>query len=243
MTRATFTIAVGFLCRCFFLIAVAVATAAPRFTGGPSVTVTPNVQVEFRWITDVACFAKVEVFDNPYGAGAPIVTRQSVDASAEPVAATQQDIMVPVRPALKADTVYFFRVTATDPRGNNPDLVTPTPLPSFFTGAHAVKQSAASLISLPVYTAREAARHVGETATIMDKVDGTHRSNKGDILLNMGGTYPNQVFTASITARSASKFRNPQQYEGRIVAVSGKITLYRGKPEIIITSLSQISEE
>jgi len=59
----------------------------------------------------------------------------------------------------------------------------------------------------------------------------------------MGGTYPNQAFTASITARSASKFRNPQQYEGRIVGVSGKITLYRGKPEIIVTSLSQISEK
>jgi len=205
--------------------------------------VTPNVQVEFRWITDVAWFGKVEVFDNPYGTGAPIVTRQSVDVSGEAVAATQQDIMVPVGPAPTADTGYFFRVTATDPTGNDPDLVTPTPLPSFFTGAHAAKESAASLVSLPVYTARQAARHVGETATIMDKVDGVHQSGKGNIFLNMGGTYPNQAFTASITARSASKFRNPQQYEGRIVAVSGKITLYRGKPEIIVTSLSQISEK
>ena len=204
---------------------------------------TPNVQVEFRWITDVAWFGKVEVFDNPYGTGAPIVTRQSVDVSGEAVAATQQDIMLPVGPALTADTGYFFRVTATDPTGNNPDLVTPTPLPSFFTGAHAAKESAASLVSLPVYTARQAARHVGETATIMDKVDGVHQSGKSNIFLNMGGTYPNQAFTASITARSASKFRNPQQYEGRIVAVSGKITLYRGKPEIIVTSLSQISEK
>ena len=30
-------------------------------------------------------------------------------------------------------------------------------------------------------------------------------------------------------------------YEGRTVSVSGKITLYRGKPEIIVTSPSQIS--
>jgi hypothetical protein len=62
------------------------------------VTVTPNVQVEFRWITDVAWFGKVEVFDNPYGTGAPIVTRQSVEASGEAVAATQQNIVVPVGP-------------------------------------------------------------------------------------------------------------------------------------------------
>ena len=57
---------------------------------------TPNVQVVFRWITDVAWFGKVEVFDNPYGTGAPIVTKRSVDPSGEAVAATHQDIMVPM---------------------------------------------------------------------------------------------------------------------------------------------------
>ena len=117
---------------------------------------TPNVQVVFRWITDVAWFGKVEVFDNPYGTGAPIVTKRGVDPSGEAVAATHQNIMVPMGHALRADTSYFFRVSATDPTGNNPDLVTPTPLQSFFTGAHAAKESTASLVSLPVYTAREA---------------------------------------------------------------------------------------
>jgi len=192
------------------------------------------------WITDGAWFGKVEVFDNPYGTGAPIVTRQSVDPSGEAVAATQQDIKVPVGPALRADTGYFFRVTATDPTGNNPDLVTPTPLPSFFTGAHVAKESAASLVSLPVYTAREAAQHVGETATIMDKVDGVHQSGKGNIFLNMGGKYPNQAFTAWIPSANVGQFSNPQQYEGKTAAVSGKISLYRGKPEIIVTNVSQI---
>src|SRR5215468_7097945 len=90
--------------RCFLLIVVALATAAPRFTGGPSVRVSPDVSVEFRWITDVAWLGKVEVFDNPYGAGTPIVIRKSVDASGEAVAAPQQDIILPVGPALAAHT-------------------------------------------------------------------------------------------------------------------------------------------
>src|SRR5215469_10781201 len=222
--------------QCFLLIAVALATAAPRFTGGPSVRVRPNVSVEFMWITDVAWLGKVEVFDNPYGTGTPIVVRQSVDASGEAFAATHQDIIVPVGRALAAHTGYFFRVTGTDPTGTLPDLVTPTPLPPFFTGAHAAKQSAASLVSLPVYTAREAAQHVGETATITDKVDRVHQAGKGNILLNMGGAYPDPSFTAFIPARTAAQFPQPQQYEGRMVAVSGKITLQRGKTEIIVTS-------
>ena len=195
------------------------------------------------WITDVAWLGKVEVFDNPYGTGTPIVIRQSVDASGKAVAATQQHITVPVGRVLPAHTGYFFRVTATDPTGTFPDLVTPTPLLPFSTGAHAAKPSAASLVSLPVYTAREAAQHVGETATITDKVDRVHQSGKGGIFLNMGSTDPNPAFTAFVPARSAAQFPQPQQYEGRTVAVSGKITSHRGKPEIIVTSPAQIGAQ
>jgi len=90
------------------------------------------------------------------------------------------------------------------------------------------------------YSAAEAAKHVGETATVTDKVDGVHQSGKGNIFLNMGGKYPNQAFTAFIPSSSAGEFSNPQQYEGHAVSVSGKITLYHGKPEIIVTNVSQI---
>jgi DNA/RNA endonuclease YhcR with UshA esterase domain len=93
----------------------------------------------------------------------------------------------------------------------------------------------------PSYTAAEAAKHVGETATVTDRVDGVHQSGKGNIFLNMGGKYPNQAFTAFIPSGSAAQFANAQQYEGRTVAVSGKITLYHGKPEIVVNSPSQIS--
>ena len=91
------------------------------------------------------------------------------------------------------------------------------------------------------YTAAEAAKHVGETATITGTVDGVHQSGKGNIFLNMGGKYPNQAFTAFIPSSSSAQFSNPQQYEGQTVVVSGKIALYKGKPEIIVNSPSQIS--
>jgi DNA/RNA endonuclease YhcR with UshA esterase domain len=91
-----------------------------------------------------------------------------------------------------------------------------------------------------VYAAAEAAKHIGENATITDKVDGVHQSGKGNVFLNMGGRYPNQAFTAFIPAGSAAQFPEVQHYQGRTVAVSGKITLYRGKPEIVVTSPSQV---
>ena len=101
--------------------------------------------------------------------------------------------------------------------------------------------TAAIIAQTPSYTATEAAKHVGETAMVADRVDGVHQSGKGNIFLNMGGKYPNQAFTAFIPAASAGQFPQPQQYEGRTVAVSGKITLYHGKPEIVVNSSSQIS--
>src|SRR4051812_25142150 len=93
----------------------------------------------------------------------------------------------------------------------------------------------------PVYMAVEAAKHVGETAAVTDRVDGVHQSGKGNIFLNMGGKYPNQAFTAFIPSGSAAQFANAQQYEGKTVSVSGKIQLYKGKPEIIVNSPSQIT--
>jgi DNA/RNA endonuclease YhcR with UshA esterase domain len=93
----------------------------------------------------------------------------------------------------------------------------------------------------PNYTAVEAAKHLGETATVTDKVDGVAQSARGHIFLNMGGKCPNYAFTAFIPAASAALFSRPQQYEGRTVAVSGKIILYKGKPEIVVNSPSQIS--
>jgi hypothetical protein len=91
------------------------------------------------------------------------------------------------------------------------------------------------------YTAIEAAKHVGENAVVTDRVDGVHRSKNGNIFLNMGGKYPNQAFTAFIPAKSAGQFSDFQKYDRKTVAVSGKITLYRGKPEIVVTASSQVT--
>jgi DNA/RNA endonuclease YhcR with UshA esterase domain len=98
-------------------------------------------------------------------------------------------------------------------------------------------------LAQPNYPPEEAGKHIGETATVTGRVHGFHQSGKGNIFLNMGGKYPNQAFTAFIPSSSAGQFSNPQQYEGKTIAVSGKITLYRGKPEVVVTSPSQITAQ
>jgi hypothetical protein len=72
-----------------------------------------------------------------------------------------------------------------------------------FVAASAIAQTTATC------TAAEAAKHVGEIATVTDRVDGVHQSGKGNIFLNMGGKYPNQAFTAFIPSASGDSLSLP----------------------------------
>jgi hypothetical protein len=112
--------------------------SGPCFNGGPSVRVTPNVQVEFKWITNVSWFGEVAVFDNADGTGAPVAGMRDEDALGNPIASTQHTATIDVVAPLSANTGYFFKVTATDPNNSFPPFSTPTPLPPFFTGAQTI---------------------------------------------------------------------------------------------------------
>lgn len=89
------------------------------------------------------------------------------------------------------------------------------------------------------YSDAQAAAHMGENATVEGLVTGTHVSSKGTEFINFGGRYPNQDFTAVIFASSASQI-DVSQYYGKKVDVTGRIQLYRGKPEIIVNSPDQL---
>ena len=101
-------------------------------SGGPSVRVLANEQVEVRWIADFVGDGRVELFDNPDGTGTPIDAKGTV--------ASRNDLTVTfyVGALVRPDTTYYFRVTHRDPTGNLPDLTNAPPLPRLFTGVQAV---------------------------------------------------------------------------------------------------------
>ena len=93
------------------------------------------------------------------------------------------------------------------------------------------------------YSASEAAKHVGETATVADKVANVFESKAGNVFLNFGARYPNQVFTAFIPKDSADQFPNAKELDGRTVSITGKIVLYKGKPEIVLDHPSMLKSQ
>jgi hypothetical protein len=96
-------------------------------------------------------------------------------------------------------------------------------------------------------SAAEAKDHVGDTATVCGNVVSTRyaASTKGQpTFLNLDKPYPNQVFTIVIWGSNRSKFGRPEvEYNKKRICVTGKISLFRGVPEIVADDLAQITFE
>ena len=86
----------------------------------------------------------------------------------------------------------------------------------------------------------QAASHVGQTFTVQGSVSGVHVSAKGTVFLNFGAPYPNQDFTAVIFSYAAPAFGNVNRFEGKHLAVTGPISMWKGKPEVILRAPAQL---
>ena len=93
-------------------------------------------------------------------------------------------------------------------------------------------------------TAAEAKDHVGDRMTICGKVASTHyaKASKGEpTFLNLDEPYPREIFTILIWGSDRGKVGTPEsEYKGLRVCVTGKITTYRGTPEIVANEREQI---
>ena len=94
---------------------------------------------------------------------------------------------------------------------------------------------------LPVIKDSEAIQHVGKNVEVRGFVVSVRTSPLGTAFINFGRDYPNQTFAGFIAA--GSKIATDQQIaalQGKIIGITGKIELYRGKPEIKVLSINQI---
>lgn len=89
-------------------------------------------------------------------------------------------------------------------------------------------------------TPRDAASHVGEHSTVVGVVSQVSNSGKGTTFINFGGRFPNHVFYAVIFRKNGHKFPSVYTYEGQTIAITGTIELYKGKPQIIVSSPDQV---
>jgi hypothetical protein len=89
--------------------------------------------------------------------------------------------------------------------------------------------------------------YAGKTITVCSKVQGTFvtKGDKKVTYINFGKPYPNTTFTAVIFEDDLPNFKyTPSEYlKDKQVCLTGKITIYKGKPQMIITKEEQIKIE
>jgi hypothetical protein len=85
---------------------------------------------------------------------------------------------------------------------------------------------------------QDAVQYVGQTATVCGVVASARysaRTKTRPTFLNLGQPYPRQVFTVVIFGDERPKFGEPEvTFAGKRVCATGRIELYRGKPEMIL---------
>src|SRR5436853_3524967 len=88
-------------------------------------------------------------------------------------------------------------------------------------------------------TPEEAKDNVGKTVTVCGKVRSTYKTNSvnsNPTFLDFGKKYPNAVFSVVIWENTLSKFSyNPKRkLKHKKICVTGKIKLYKERPEIVV---------
>jgi len=86
----------------------------------------------------------------------------------------------------------------------------------------------------------EAPNYIGKYACVTGIVNYVYTSRKGTIFLNFCPNYKTCPFGVVIFGSNASKFPSPDQYKGKNVEITGFITAYQGRPEIVLESPAQI---
>ena len=94
------------------------------------------------------------------------------------------------------------------------------------------------------FSAKEASSHIGELATVCGKVVSTKyadRSNGQPTFLNFDRPYPDHIFTIVIWGDDRHAFGKPERvYSGKKACAKGRISQYRGRPQIVANSPEQL---
>ncbi len=93
--------------------------------------------------------------------------------------------------------------------------------------------------------AEDIGKHVGDSVKICSKVFSARyfeQSKNSPTLLNVGAAFPNQLFTVVIWSEVRKQFETAPEllFLNQPVCVSGKVELFKDKPQIVLYSKEQI---
>ncbi len=99
-----------------------------------------------------------------------------------------------------------------------------------------------------VIECKDAATHIGDSVALCGKIYGgifLPKAKNQPTFLNMGAAYPNQQLTIVIWGdkRKQFGFKPEEKFKNKDVCVCGRIEVFNGKPQIVISSATQLQEK
>ena len=85
------------------------------------------------------------------------------------------------------------------------------------------------------------AGYIGKLVTVCAKVNGVKELEKINFF-NLGKAFPNAPLTLVINAKDKANFKALGAYDGKNICVTGTITEFKGKPQIVVTKAEEIVE-
>lgn len=101
----------------------------------------------------------------------------------------------------------------------------------------AVKAPAANEPPAVAIKIEDVDKHIGEKVTIVSKMYG-YKALDGLTLIDLGAENPDQLLTVVLRGKAVDAYKDLNL---KTISVTGKLVLYKGKPEIIITEPGDIS--
>lgn len=86
----------------------------------------------------------------------------------------------------------------------------------------------------------DAAKHYDETLIVTGQV-AQITIRPGIVFINLDRPYPDSPFTAVIRGSATNQFSNVKALRGKSVEISGKVTNYHDRPEILLTHSNQVT--
>ncbi|MDD2657362.1 MAG: phospholipase D-like domain-containing protein [Candidatus Pacebacteria bacterium] len=99
---------------------------------------------------------------------------------------------------------------------------------------------AAASVSIGIIDYTDAPKHIGETASVRGTLVEAYTSASGTVFLDFCKSYKTCPFSGVIFADDAKAFGDLSRLAGQTVTLTGKISSYQGKAEIVLSDQSQL---
>lgn len=100
---------------------------------------------------------------------------------------------------------------------------------------------AAAPVSAGLIDYTDAPKHIGETASVQGQLVEAYTSASGTVFLDFCKSYKTCPFSGVIFADDAKAFGDLSTLAGKTVTLTGKISSYQGKAEIVLSDPNQLS--